>query len=331
MQVVMLGTGSGKPTLKRNVSAVAVVWESEWILFDCGESTQIQLMKAGLSLSRLSGIFITHLHGDHFNGLPGLLSSIGLDGRTDALPVVGPPGIRPYLDLLRRLHVLGTGYWLDVREFGEESFCIADAATAAGASESRGSGDGSVNRDQSQLLPVFETDLYTVNTRPLDHRIYALGYRVEERAKPGRFNVEQARALGIPEGPLFGRLQSGKSITLPDGTTIHPSDVMGAPRPGRKVSYCTDTRPCRASVELSRQVNLMIHEATFAQGLEDKAAEYGHSTAGQAADIAVAAEPEKLMITHISARYQDASVLLQEARARFANTSLAEDLMAVEV
>jgi ribonuclease Z len=303
MRVIPLGTSSGKPTLKRNVSALAVAREGEWLLFDCGEGTQMQLARAGLNPSRLSAIFITHLHGDHFNGLSGLLSTMGLDRRTRELTLVGPQGISEYLDTLARLKILFVNYRLTIREFTSIS------GTAL----------------------VYETSDYTVSARALDHRVFAMGYRIQERERPGRFNLERARALDVPEGPLFGRLQSGKNVQLDDGRVIHPSDVLGPPRPGKSIAYCTDTRPFAGSLELARGVDLLIHEATY---LEDFAAEahvYGHSTAMQAARIARDSAARQLLITHFSTRYPDAAPLLEEARTIFPNTIMAYDLLEVEV
>jgi ribonuclease Z len=306
MRVIPLGTSSGKPTLRRNVSALALVRESEWLLFDCGEGTQMQVSRARINPNRLSAIFITHLHGDHFNGLSGLLSTMGLDRREKGLALMGPRGIREYLDTLARLKILYVNYPLMLRELG-----AADLSDGPGL--------------------VYEAERYTVSARPLDHRVFALGYRVEERPRPGRFNLERARALGVPEGPLFGRLQTGEDVRLADGRVIHPSDVLGPPRPGKAVAYCTDTRPCAAAVELARGVDLLVHEATFTEELADEAREFGHSTAAQAATIAREAGARRLLITHFSSRYPDATPLLEEARAIFPDTMLAEDLMEVEV
>jgi len=303
MKVIPLGTSSGKPTIKRNVSALAVAREAEWLLFDCGEGAQTQIARAGLSPNRLVAVFITHLHGDHFNGLPGLLSTMGLDRRTRELTLAGPPGVREYLNTLERLRVIFINYPLDLKEL------IASADSKA----------------------VFETADYTVTARPLDHRLFALGYRVDERARPGRFNVELARELDVPEGPLWGRLQSGDDVKLDDGRTIHSSDVLGAPRPGNSVAYCLDTRPCAASIELARDVDLLIHEATYTEEFAAEAREYGHSTAAQAARTARDAGARKLLITHFSARYADTAVLLDEARAIFPETILAEDLMEIQI
>ena len=303
MKVIPLGTSSGKPTLRRNVSATAVVRDGEWLLFDCGEGTQTQISRAKLNPSKLTAIFITHLHGDHFNGLSGLLSTMGLDRRVRELTLVGPPGIREYLETLARLKILYVNYPLDVREFAA----------------------------LKTVTPVYETDDYFVAARPLDHRIFTLGYRFEERPRPGRFDLERARALGIPEGPLYRRLQMGEDVQLADGRLIRSHEVVGPPRPGKAVAYCTDTRPFAGTAELARDVDLIIHEATYTEEMADEARDYGHSTAAQAAQVAGRANARRLLITHFSTRYADIGPLYEEARAGFSETLLAQDLMEIEV
>jgi ribonuclease Z len=307
MKIIPLGTSSGKPTLRRNVSALAVVGEGEWWLFDCGEGTQTQIARAGISPQKLAGVFISHLHGDHFNGLPGLLSTMSLDQREKELTLVGPTGIDEYLRLLARLNICHINYPLRLREFDAQYF-------AGGEQEL-----------------VYESARFTVTTRPLDHRIFALGYRLEEKTKPGRFNLERAKALGVPPGPLYSRLQSGQSITLEDGRMIHPSEVLGPPRPGKVVSYCLDTRPCANAVKLSENADWLIHEATFTEELIEESNHFGHSTAIQAAEIAIEAKARRLLITHFSSRFPDIRLLLEEARSVFPQTVAAEDLIEVEV
>lgn len=319
MKVIPLGTVSGKPTLTRNVSALALVRSAEWVLFDCGEGTQMQITRAGLQPSRLTAVFITHLHGDHFNGLAGLLSTMGLDRRERELTIVGPQGIREYLDTLARLRILFVSYTLNLRELGPADF--GHDSRRSPARKERGLGP----------LPVYETPEYGVSCLPLDHRVFALGYRVEERPRPGRFNLERARKLGIPEGPLYGRLQSGHAIQLADGRRIEPSEVLGPERPGQRVAYCTDTRPCEAARLLARDVDLLIHEATYTSDLIDEAMEHGHSTAAQAGEVARDSGARRLLITHFSPRYTDASVLLKEARSVFAETIQAKELESVDV
>ncbi|MBK7600383.1 MAG: ribonuclease Z [Acidobacteria bacterium] len=307
MKIIPLGTSSGKPTLNRNVSATAVVAEGEWWLFDCGEATQMQMMRAGLSAHKLAGIFITHLHGDHFNGLPGLLSTMALDKRERELKLVGPPGIGEHLELLRSLRILFVNYPITLQELGLSYF-----------------------KDRSHEV-VFESSKYTITSRPLDHRIFALGYRVDEKTKPGRFDLEAARQLGIPEGPLYSQLQSGNSITLEDGRIIEASQVLGPPRPGKSVSYCLDTRPCQNAIELARDVDWLIYEATYTNDYTEEAHQYGHSTAAQAAQIAREAGARNLLITHFSSRYPDARPLLEEARSIFPDAVMAQDLIEIEV
>ncbi len=307
MKIIPLGTSSGKPTLQRNVSATAVVGEGEWWLFDCGEATQTQIARAGLSAHKLAGIFITHLHGDHFNGLPGLLSTMALDKRERELIIAGPPGIAEYLELLARLRILFYNYPLRLSELGASHF----------------------NGQPEEL--VYDSAKYTVVTRPLDHRIFALGYRLTEKMKPGKFDLERARELEIPVGPLYSQLQAGNSITLADGRVIEPSDVLGPPRPGKSVTYCLDTRPCENAVLLSRDAEWLIYEATYTNKYVEEAHLYGHSTAAQAARVALEAHARRLLITHFSSRYPDARLLLEEAREIFPDTRMAEDLIEIEV
>jgi len=303
MRVIPLGTSSGKPTLRRNVSGLAVAREAEWLLFDCGEGTQVQIARAGLSPSRLSAVFVTHLHGDHFNGLPGLLSTMGLDRRTRDLSLTGPQGIGDYLNTLERLKVMFVTYPLELREFS--------------------------SLPASKI--VYETNDYAVTALSLDHRIFALGYRLDERDRPGRFNVDRVRELGVPEGPLWGRLQAGEDLTLADGRIVRSADVLGPSRPGKSIAYCLDTRPCSMSIELGRDVDLLIHEATYTEEFAAEAQQYGHSTAAQAARTARDAGARRLLLTHFSTRFPDPTPLLEEACAIFPNTMLADDLMEVEV
>lgn len=296
------------------MSGLAVKREGEWLLFDCGEGTQTQIARAHLTPNRLSAIFITHLHGDHFNGVSGLLATMGLDRRERHLNLVGPHGMGEYLDMLARLKILFVNYPLELREFK-----ATDLNSTKGSSLS----------ERGEV--VYETPLYTVTARALDHRIFALGYRIEERPRPGRFDIEKAHALGIPEGPLFRRLQSGEDVELADKRVIRSSDVVGPPRAGKVIAYCTDTRPCAASIELARDADLLIHEATYTDDMVREADEYGHSTAAQAALVARDAGARKLLITHFSTRYSDVSPLLGEAQEVFPDTVAAEDLAEIEV
>ncbi len=305
--MIPLGTSSGKPTLKRNVSALAIAREGEWLLFDCGEATQTQVIRAGLSPQRLTAIFITHLHGDHFNGLPGFLSTMGMDGRQRELTLIGPVGIREYLDTLTRLKIAYVNYPLTLREYRRDDL------------------------PRETLTPVYETADYIVSTCPLDHRIFAMGYRLDEKPRPGKFNLERAQELGILPGPLYGKLQSGQAIQLSDGRTIQPSEVVGEARAGKSAAYCTDTRPCAAGVRLGRDVDLLIHEATYTDDLRDEANHYGHSTAAQTARVASEANAKRLLLTHFSSRYPDPTPILDEAQIIFPKALLAQDLLEIDV
>lgn len=307
MKIIPLGTSSGKPTLRRNVSALAVVGEGEWWLFDCGEGAQMQIARAGLSPQKLVGIFISHLHGDHFNGLVGLLSSMALDNREKELTLVAPVGVREFLDVAARLKICYVNFPLNLLEFNERSFA-----------------------DKAEKL-VYESPRFTAVTRPLDHRIFALGFRLEEKIKPGRFNLERARELGIPSGPLYSQLQSGKPVTLADGRVIQPSEVLGEPRPGKIVSYCLDTRPCPNAIRLAENADWLIHEGTFTDDHIEEAHYFGHSTAIQAAEIAAEAGAKNLLLTHFSSRYTDVRPLVEQARTVFPDSYAAEDLAEYEV
>jgi ribonuclease Z len=231
------------------------------------------------------------------------LSTMGLDRRTRELTLVGPTGIREYLDTLARLRTLYVEYPLVLREFSSIS----------------------------EITTVYETSDCAVSAHALDHRLFALGYRIQERAKPGRFNLDRARELGVPEGPMFGSLQAGSSVKLDDGRVVKPDEVLGPERAGKSVAYCLDTRPCPSSVELGHGVDLLIHEATYTEELATEAQQYGHSTAAQAARIAAEAGARRLLLTHFSTRYPDATPLLDEARAVFAETTLAQELVEVAV
>ncbi|HJO04929.1 MAG TPA: ribonuclease Z [Acidobacteriota bacterium] len=296
-RVVVLGSGASLPTLHRQTSAVAVQFEGDVYLFDCGEGTQLQWRRAGLRFGRLRGIFISHLHGDHLNGLVGLLQTLSLNDREEPLHLFGPSGIADYWAALRRFQGVRLGYPLEI-----------------------------VEADGGQLL---ETSTHRVEAASLEHGIPTLGFAVVETDKPGRFDVDGATALGVEPGPLFGRLQAGESVTLADGSVVSPDQVLGPPRPGRRLAYCVDTRPCDAVMDLGRRATLLLCDSTFASELADEARGRGHCTAAQAAQMAVAAEAQQLMLTHISARYHDARPLLAEAVAVFEETVLAADLMEV--
>jgi len=299
LQVTFLGTSASIPTLDRNVAALAVQREGEVLLFDCGEGTQRQMMRYGVGFT-LREIFFTHYHADHMLGVTGLLRTMGLQDRTVPMTLYGPKGAT---------RVLGAAVSLGIER---NKFPVEIVEIKAG---------DRLAREEYDIV-VFETE----------HRGGTVGYALREHSRLGRFNPERARALGIPEGPLWGELHRGRSVTLPDGRSIGPTELVGEPRPGRAVVYTGDTRPHLAVVEASRGADLLVHEATFGGDELERAQETGHSTASEAGRVALEAGVRRLVLTHISSRYnRDASELLAEARAVFPETIIARDGMTLEV
>jgi len=306
MEITFLGTSSGVPTRSRNVSSVALrlPQRAEVWLFDCGEGTQHQLLRSDLRVSQISRIFITHMHGDHIYGLMGLLASCGLAGNTDRIDIYGPAGLDEYLRAGRKYSYIQFLYPVQVHTV--------------------------------QPGIVYEDQEFTVICNSLKHRIPAFGYRVVEKDRPGRFNVEKATKLGIPAGPLYGKLKGGETVTLPDGRQIQGSQLCSAPEVGRKVVYCTDTVYCDHAVELAQDADVLIHEATFAHQDAQMAFERLHSTSTMAAQVALLAGVNQLIMTHFSPRYAPGNAialddLLKEAQAIFPNTKLAYDFLTYEV
>ncbi|RJE90175.1 ribonuclease Z [Paenibacillus sp. 1011MAR3C5] len=306
MKMWFLGTGAGRPNKHRNVTAIALQLpepETGWWLFDCGEATQHQLMHVPLKLSKLEKIFITHLHGDHLYGLPGLLSSRSFDGGVTPLTMFGPAGLKSYIETVFSLTATVLDYELIIHELDE------------------------------QQASIYKDERFRVEAGPLVHRVPCLGYRVEERDKRGPLMADKLRSLGVKSGPLFGQLKSGHSITLEDGTLITPEAVTDGVLRGRIVTVLGDTSPCEMAETLSRNADLIVHEATFAAGLEEKAHEFGHCTTVEAAQTAVRAGAKKVAMTHFSGRYsnEELSKLVEEAAAVFPQVIAATDLSMVEI
>ena len=274
--------------------------DGESLMFDCGEGTQTQLARSSMKPGKISAVFITHFHGDHVNGLPGLLGSFTLDNREEPIDVVGPVGLKLWFETLRELRILWPGFPIRVHEVTEPGI-------------------------------VFEGDGFHIEAQPLKHRITTWGYAYVETARPGRFDLDAARALGVPHGPLYGRLQRGEAIELDDGTTIVPEQVLGPARPGLRVAYCTDTSPCDGALELARDADLLIHEATYPAGEERLAKQRGHSSAGDAARCAKQAGAKKLALTHISQKHRHLDLHQQGAEEIFSPTVVARDLMEIDV
>ena len=299
LSVTFLGTGAACPTVDRNVAGLAVQREGETILFDCGEGTQRQMMRYGVGFS-FAEVFFTHFHADHMLGITGLLRTMGLQDRTAPVTLYGPRGAPK---------ILGAAMSLGIER---NKFPVEVVEIAAGQR---------LARDEYDIV-VFETE----------HRADTVGYALAEHTRLGRFHPERARELGVPEGPLWGRLHKGETVTLDDGRTVSPPDLVGAPRRGRTVVYSGDTRPHLALLQAARGADLLIHEATFGGDEAERAVETGHSTAAEAARVALEAGVRRLVLTHISPRYtRDAPELLAEARAVFPETAIARDGMTVEV
>ena len=305
LAVTFLGTSAARPTVERNVSALALVREGETLLFECGEGTQRQMLRYGVSFA-LSEIFFTHFHADHFLGVIGLIRTLGLQGREEPLRLYGPKGGK---------HVLGQAISLGVERV---PFPIEVIEVKPGA----------IMRDAGSGM----RDAYEIHVFATEHGGGSVGYAIREHERLGRFDPEKARAAGIPEGPLWGKLHKGEPIELPNGQRLTANGFVGPKRSGRLVVITGDTRPCAAVVDAAKGADLLIHEATFGEEEKDRAKETGHSTAREAAQVALAANAKRLVLSHVSARYSiSADELVKEAREVFKETVVAKDGMEIDV
>ena len=303
-EVIPLGVGSAIPTKTRHLAGTIVRREGRMALFDCGEGTQLQILRGDLARGKLDVICITHLHGDHLYGLPGLLTTLALLERTDPLTVVGPEGVQEMVEAMPGLSRGGGPY------------PIRYVALAPGFTHET----------------VFEgDDDVTIEARPIEHRTFCAGYRYREATRPGSLDGDAARAAGITEGDQFEALKRRETVTLADGTVVSPDGLVGPERPGGVFAYVLDTTPCEGGRLLADRADLVLHEATFTEEHGQRAADVGHSTARQAATVARDANARRLLLTHFSARYADPAPLVAEARAVFPNTDAAEELRRYEV
>ncbi|MES2124324.1 MAG: ribonuclease Z [Gemmatimonadota bacterium] len=299
IQVTFLGTSAALPTTERNVSSLMLQREGEYFLFDCGEGTQRQMMRYGTGFT-MEEIYFSHYHSDHTLGLPGLLRSLGMMARTAPLRLYGPRGAHKHLGALVALGMERVKFPVDIIEVAP-----------------------------GQVLPHGE---FEIHVGEASHRGECVGYALVEHDRLGRFDPELARARGIPEGPLWGRIHRGEAITLEDGRVVNPSDLVGPARSGRRITYSGDSAPTDAMLYLASGADLLIHEATFGEDERERARETMHSTAREAATVAFEAGVRRLALTHISARYtREAPELLAEARAVFEATTIARDGMTIEV
>jgi ribonuclease Z len=298
--VIFLGTAGSIPTPKRSLPAILIQRKGEQIMFDCGEGVQRQMINAKVGFNRKMKIFVTHMHGDHVLGLPGLLQTMALLDRNKKLDVYGPPGIKRFLEGIKETVQFALTFPVEVHEIYE-----------AGV--------------------ICEEEEYFVQAVWANHVIPSFAYALTEKPRPGKFYPEKAKAVGVPEGPLWSKLQHGHEVRLPDGRVVKPEEVTGTPRLGRKIVYSGDTRPFKGFVKFAANADLLIHDATLDDTLAERAEEDGHSTPKQAAKNARKAKAKKLVLMHVSARYEDASILLQQAQKAFKNTCVAEDFMKIEI
>jgi ribonuclease Z len=298
LQIVFLGTAGAIPTPARSLPAILIQREGEHLLFDCGEGVQRQMIQANVGFHKTTKIFITHMHGDHVLGIPGLLQTMALLDRQRPLHIYGPTGIQHFLDEIRESLQYTLPFPLAIHE-------IYKSGTICDEKE------------------------YVVQSTWANHVIPNLAYALVEKPRPGKFYPDKAKALGIPEGPLWGQLQQGCTLTLPAGRVVKSAAVTGPPRRGRKIVYTGDTRPCEALIVFATGADLLIHDSTFDTALQEKAENDGHSTPDQAAQTAEQAKVNQLILVHISARYEDATILLRQAQQTFQNTILAEDFLKI--
>lgn len=303
MRLHFLGTGAGVPGKERNVSSLALKQinkQGDIWLFDCGEATQHQVLHTSIKPRRVKKVFITHLHGDHIFGLPGFLGSRSFQGGTEPLTVYGPEGIKDFITTALKVSRTYLKYNLEIIE-------INDGA-------------------------VFDEEDFIITVKKLDHAITSYGYRIQEKDRPGRLNSEKLQQLGIRPGPIYKKLKNGETVKWED-KMIDGRDFIEAPVKGKVIAIAGDTRKCDAAVELAKDADVLVHEATFGSENEKMAYEYFHSTSLQAAEVAAAAGVEVLWLTHISARYADGREmdLLKQARKIMPNSFIAYDLLDEEI
>ncbi len=300
LKITFLGTAGSIPTPERSPSAILVNTQHEMVMLDCGEGTQRQMMRVKSGMGKLSSIFITHFHADHILGLPGLIQTLSFFGRTEPLHVYGPKGMHRFQQMFTLM-----GFYRPKLEVHTHELAHGDEVRLKG---------------------------YTMRAFRTQHSIPSIGYALEEDERRGRFDRYRAEhVLGIPPGPLYSRLHRGEPIEW-GGRTIHPSEVVGAPRKGRKIVYTGDTRPCDGVYEAATDADVLIHDATFGSQHAELAREVMHSTAREAAEVAKRVNARRLILTHISARYsKSAQPLLDEAREVFANSDVAFDFFELDV
>ncbi|MCL1966132.1 MAG: ribonuclease Z [Candidatus Bathyarchaeota archaeon] len=299
MRLIFLGTSAAVPTLTRGLPAVILQGASEQWIFDCGENLQRQMMASKNSFHKKTRIFLTHLHGDHVLGLPGLLQTMALLNRREPVQIYGPLGLKDFLVNCQQFLKFELTYQVEVNEIVKSGVIVNE-------------------------------EKYFVETIRSNHTIESYSYVFEEKPRPGKFFPEKAVALGVPEGELWAKLQKGETITLL-GNTVNSNEVVGPRKRGRKIVYTGDTKPFEEFADFAKQADIIIHDCTYDDTLAEKAETTGHSTPTQAANQAKNADAKMLVLTHVSARYADAKLLLEQAKKVFENTILAEDRLTLEL
>ena len=300
LRVVFLGTSGAIPTLSRSLPAILIHRGSEQLLFDCGEGVQRQMIRAKVGFHKKMKVFLSHLHGDHVLGLPGLLQTMALMGRIKKLEVYGPEGVAAFLNCVSETLRFGLTFQVEVHE-------VRDAGVVCSEND------------------------YAVEAAWANHVTPTLAYCFLEKPRPGKFYPEKADLLGVPKGELWSRLQHGVSVNLLDGRIVKPEEVSGQARNGRKIVYSGDTRPFKGFAKFATSADLVVHEATFDDALAEKAELDGHSTPSQAGLQAKRAKAKMLILTHVSARYANVGLLLEQAKKVFHNVVVAEDFMVLEL
>lgn len=305
MELLFLGTGSGVPAKHRNLSSIILKLLDErnsmW-LFDCGEATQQQILNTTVKPRKIEKIFITHLHGDHIFGLPGLLSSRAFQGGDTPLTIYGPKGIKQYVNTSLRLSHSHIKYGIRFKEIEDEGI-------------------------------VFEDKQFVVTTKLLQHGIPSYGYRIVEKDREGELMADKLQAMGVPFGPLFGRLKNGETVVLEDGREINGKEYIGPKQKGRIITILGDTKFSEQSIHLAENADVLVHESTFIDSDKKLAHSYNHSTNLEAVAVAKKANVSKLLLTHISARYlySDSKLMEREAQKQFPNTYVMSDFTEVSI
>jgi len=298
MKLVFLGTSGAQPTIDRGLTCICLEKDAEILMFDAGEGSQFSYLKSGLGWNKKMKIFVTHLHGDHCIGILGLLQTMTMHKRTESLEIYGPDGIEEFIAANIKVLNFGLSFPVMITSIREEK--------------------------------IIDEKTYSVFSCKANHSIPAYSYLFEEKDKPGRFNIEKAKQLGIPEGQLWNKLQNGHEIKVGD-KIIKPSEVLGEKRPGKRIGISGDTRPTKELEKFFKNCNYLSFDSTFLDELKDKAIETHHSTAKEAATLAKNANVENLILTHFSARYKDESVLVDEAKTIHNSVIGAKDLLEIEI